>query len=126
MKKASPETLLLTHYRNIQRLSRKQLEVILKDDAAGISESIAQKQMVIEHIQRMQSELQKTSFSDDIRTELQHLLTDIIAVEAQSQDILNRRQEALRHQMISTQQKRMLQAYENTFAAGHAVVKRPR
>lgn len=112
MKQPSPEKLLLIHYRNIQALSRQQLEAIRQEDTAGISASIEQKQMIIEQIQNMQPEVQDMSFPDDVKAELQHLLTDIAATEAQSRDILLRKQATLQQQLISIQHKKLLQAYE--------------
>lgn len=110
-------TLLLKHYGNILTLSLKQLTAIKQEDEAGINEMIAQKQLIIEHIKRLQAEHGNMSFSVDTAKKMQQLLTDIKKVEDEGQAILVQRQEKLRNKLVSIQQKKLLQAYETPFVA---------
>lgn len=114
-------TLLLKHYGNILTLSLKQLTAIKQEDEAGINEMIAQKQLIIEHIKRLQAEHGNMSFSVDTAKKMQQLLTDIKKVEDEGQAILVQRQEKLRNKLVSIQQKKLLQAYETPFVARSVV-----
>ena len=116
------EKLFLTHYSNLQALSQKQLEAIQNGDDININACIEQKQLIIEHIQNLQTELGSLRYSETAREKVEQLLKNIAAMEEQSRELLTERQEKLRLEMVVINKTKTLQtAYEGTYAAGNLI-----
>jgi hypothetical protein len=122
VKDETKEIVLLKHYQNIQRLSRQQLDMLMKGNLADLNECIAQKQLMIDQIKIFQSEFDITDFSAVFIEKLRCLLTDIAATEAESQKLLSTCQNTVRLQLLASRQAKILrQAYEAPLSTGHFI-----
>lgn len=117
MKDASEST-MLTHCRNLLTLSQKQLAAINKLDHAAVDHYLAQKQLIIEEIKKIEKDI----FTSALRPEAEGLLKEILSLEAESSLILKNQQETMRLKLITANKTQTLQsAYESPFTSGTIV-----
>lgn len=122
MNKEASGALLIEHYENIQQLSAKQLDALKQGKADEIGELIAQKQLIIEHIQKNEQDFEVASYSSDIQQKLRKILTEIATLEEESRNLLDGTKEAIRGQlMASRQETKIRKAYEGTHSTGYVV-----
>lgn len=115
----SPETLMLTHYRNLLTIVKKQLVAIEQENVDGIDKQIAQKQVIIDQIQSLQTQFSYQDLSKSVNEELKQLLTDINELEQQSMNKLFSCQDSVRQKLVLANKVKNLQdAYEAPLAAG--------
>ncbi len=119
---AAKETLILKHYRNIQKLSLQQLEAIKKENSADAARFIEQKQLIIEHIKKSEADLDYSDFSEKTLEQLRQLLSNINAMDAESQQCLYEKKENTRSRIVASQKGKILrQAYEASLGTGSIV-----
>jgi hypothetical protein len=116
------EVVLLKHYRNIQQLSRKQLDALQKENTAEIHELIAQKQIIIDQVEKTREKVEITAIPAAAAKKLMQLLTDISLLEEESRKLVSGRQDAVRQQLFANQQAKIIrQAYEAPLSTGRVV-----
>jgi hypothetical protein len=122
VKDDSKAAVLFKHYKNIQRLSLKQLEALRKGRLTNIDEFIAQKQLIIDEIKKMQPEFIMAAIPENSAVKLQQLLADIAVLEEESRKLLGGCRDAVRGRLVAAQQTKILrQAYETPLSTGRIV-----
>ncbi|MDR3562375.1 MAG: hypothetical protein P4N59_13220 [Negativicutes bacterium] len=120
VKDEAREVTFIKNYRNIMNLSSQQLTAIKTGDSAQLRQCIAQKQIIIDYIKKSQVDSQ--AFQPAVIEEARQLLTDIAAIEEESQKLLNLRQDTARVRLVASRQAKVLrQAYEAPLLPGRIV-----
>lgn len=120
VKDEAREVTFIKNYRNIMNLSSQQLTAIKTGDSAQLRQCIAQKQIIIDYIKKSQVDSQ--AFQPAVIEEARQLLTDIAAIEEESQKLLNLRQDTARVRLVASRQAKVLrQAYEAPVLPGRIV-----
>lgn len=120
VKDEAREVTFIKNYRNIMNLSSQQLTAIKTGDSAQLRQCIVQKQIIIDYIKKSQVDSQ--AFQPAIIEEARRLLTDIAAIEEESQKLLNLRQDTARVRLVASRQAKVLrQAYEAPLLPGRIV-----
>jgi len=113
---------LVKHYTNIWNLTKRQLEAIRQGNLDAVAEVLVQKQLIIDQIQKDQSDFDIASLLDAEIGKLRKLLTDISSLEEIGEKLLSENRDELRGQLAVFQKGKMLrQAYEKTLSPGHIV-----
>ncbi len=107
-------SLLLKHYRNLNRLSLKILAAITADQQVVVMDLMAQSQILIDAIQKWQEDYELASCPVDIKNQIRQLITEIMGYEEQGRRQVTQRQEQVRQAMLASQtSQRIHQAYED-------------
>ncbi|HMM19538.1 MAG TPA: flagellar protein FliT [Selenomonadales bacterium] len=113
---------LLKHYSNIKQLTQRQLELLRSGYSEEIGELISQKQIIVDTIRNSDPDLAGGGFSTEAIEKCRHILSEITAMEEESERLLHNHMASTRGELVTSQQgKTLRQAYEAPFASGNVV-----